>query len=364
MSVQIEPKLVERAIRRGLSFTPELSEKDLPHWVRDSVDRISSTDTELLLSILDEYAPFVIEEVKQELYQCCIVIVPTQVFAGVVDVHEGKKFIFLFEGLLNLIACQHELSYFLLDFPKTLLRIFPNPAFPNISVQHWASILSGRLIHGYATSNEPLPDFSKLVGETRTKNIRSGFVSAIWWILLHELGHFVKKHVEDDITPIFPTCETDLLVADKLSPYQQAELEADAFVLESLVPSARKLYLAWMSGAIHPQVMFDSMLTVRKDTHPLSVDRLEAARRLMIKESYIGDDLMPEYLGSVANSYINTEQYQNQLRQESPQPFSIAGSKRENIEAIVRKIATYFEPFDLDFTTVLENANHSWRRFE
>lgn len=364
MPSPIDRQLVQRAIRRGLAFTPSLSEGDLPNWI-DDLDAVPNpADTEMLWSVIEDFGAFITEEAKEQLAECTIVIVPSRIFGGLADIHEGRQYIFLFEGLLNLIAAQQELSYMLADLPDELAEIFPNPDFPKTSVQHWAAVLSGRLIHGYTTRGEPLPDFSEMLVTPRAKNIHIGFISSVWWLLLHELGHHVKGHLEGDMTPIFPTCTADLLVDDELKPYQQAELEADAFVLDSLIPDARRFYLGWMSSAIYPQLMFDSMLTTRKDTHPLSVDRLEAARQRMQDDPYIGDDVVPEHLESTAESYINTEKSQHQLNSLQKNNYNpIADAKRQNVEEIIGKIATFYEPYGLDFNSVLLDKGHTWRRF-
>jgi len=295
------------------------------------------------------------------LSRCTVAVVPKRVFGAVADAVADQQYIFLFEGLLNLIACQQELSYMLSDLPAVLLDIFPNPDYPTISVLHWTGLLSARLIHGYATRGEPLPDFSGMHVLPRGENVRVGFVSAMWWTLLHELGHHAKGHLVGDMTPIFPTSRADLLVADELRPYQQAELEADAFVLDALVADARRFYLAWMSSAIYPQMMFDSLLTTRKDTHPLSIDRLEAARRRLADDAYIGDDLVTEHLESTASSYVKTERYQEQLLELSNRHL-IADADRPNVEAIVTTLATYYEPYGLNLESILEDHGRTWRQ--
>ncbi len=41
----------------------------------------------------------------------------------------------------------------------------------------------------------------------------------------------------------------------------------------------------------------------------------------------------------------------------------IADMERENLEGIIAKLATYYEPYGLKLESILENREHTWRCF-
>lgn len=119
-------------------------------------------------------------------------------------------------------------------------------------------------------AGEPLPNtFAPLTGAVH-RDCNIAISGAVTFILLHELGHLVLGHNDNDIArPIhYPQA-----VDEMLSPFQQQELEADKFALQCLHPAARAMGTYWHDHAINFFSQMELVSGARHNSHPLAINR-------------------------------------------------------------------------------------------
>ena len=269
----------------------------------------------------------------------------------------------LFEGLLVVMQTTLEMSYAITNLPDELDSVYPQSDFPTVSALGWLSVLFARLIHGYAARGEPAPNFAALLNGTRNTEIHYGLIGGLWVTILHELGHHACGHVSAKHPVTQADTEDDLLVHEDLTRYQRCEIEADRYAFDALTTIGQVMHMSWINTALGAQMLFDSLLTIRTDTHPLSVNRLSRfLSDYAPTPAGIAPEKMTAHLKQHARIFKTTEEEHKKLESTLTSPL-IAGLDRHQVEGLINSLAPTFAHWDIDIRRVLQPPTQSWREY-
>ena len=347
----------------ALSLTPSLRECH-PDWVADRFSgeelKASQADAQLIIDALKSHRSFVADAALTRLAECDFTFVPRSLFSAHAALYKGREVIVLFEGLIVVMQIALEMSYAIAHLPDDLDEVYPQPDYPTVSALGWAAVLFVRLVHGYAARGEPAPNFASLCSSNLNKELYFGLLGGLWITVLHELGHHALGHVSAKRPVSKAESDDDLFVAELLTRYQRCEIEADRYAYDALTEDGRALHMSWMNTALGAQMLFDSLLTTRTDTHPLSVNRLSRfLNQYTPTPAGVDPKSMTDHLKRHARLFRKTEQEHLRLSAMNTAPL-IAGLDRHQVVGMIESLAPTFAAFDVDLMVLFAPVS-SWR---
>lgn len=135
-------------------------------------------------------------------------------------------------------------------------------AFANNLLVYWA--MRGKI---------SFPDYEYLLTDHVKQEVEVGVVSAIQFVLLHELGHFRLGHMELRSRPIRPSSDL-LFVPENLEAYHREELEADRYAISQFKKEHVGYALPAACIAFWPVYSIEHFYRVGAASHPLMINRL------------------------------------------------------------------------------------------
>lgn len=292
--------LLAACVRRAVGASP-LDAAVVDRIVQQCIDgrlRIDpgSDGSQGLMRAMEPLRRIVTDEALTHLDRVSIAAVPIPVSNALAVAVPGRSYILLFDGILNSVLAGLEMSHAISSMPAVLADTYPSRQYPDVSALSLVSVYFGGLLNRYSRWAEPLPNFRPLVNAERGQILTPGFQAAVWWLILHELGHLTLEHTTVDGEAIRPSLDR-LIVSEALSVSQLQELEADDFAFACLKPSYAGLHNALINIALHPQMLADSLVSLRGDEHPLTVNRLHRALELARGgENFVTTDDMEAHL--------------------------------------------------------------------
>lgn len=371
----IEREELAALITEGISAMPQGFQEGIEEQlVRNALfGRITasttSIETQLLARAASKYRQLIRDEAIVKLLNCQIISIPAPICNAKVKIRKGIPYIFIFDGLLDMAVATAEMSFVIQGLPTELDNSFPISNFPDISTKAWATLISTALINRFLTHGEALPNFQLLIpSPTIRGHIEHALLGVVWWTLLHELGHIELGHMQLEEGQSRLTISKEMLVNEEISIFQHQEFEADEYVFNCLTDMGKKAFYSWTNSALGPVMMIETLLSKSKDTHPLSINRLDRAYGLWRSAYEITIETMPiehltyqkEHLIRLSKAHMNIKLKHESIQSKGGQPILIHWS-RDELFAALQNLSAWFLDAGIDIKPFIYSTNSGWR---
>jgi hypothetical protein len=196
----------------------------------------------------------------------------------------GQRQIFVFDGLLRLIHYYVELIT-VLDRLKAL-RPDAELTIDGItkSEQLAFSMAGFAIMEDFLSTGRTPFTLSEILGPTARANIRAGYLGAVLFVLLHELGHLELGHI-DNTGLRAELFAAELALPEQINRYKQQELEADAYSFQAVLPQLRSSFISNAFFFLGPFAFMETFAIASTDTHPMFVNRLSRVADLLATDA-------------------------------------------------------------------------------
>jgi hypothetical protein len=286
MTTQHAPSMAE--IRRSLDVLPHSGliqpQRHLVENARSRAHRDDSSlhdpiGTQLLHACFSAASPSLKEEYLTKTHSYRLAVLGTDICNASAVGGRGDATILVHRGLIKCVTFYIELEFIvqaLLTHAEDVAHASRDDMGKVYRLVWDASFL---LVH-YVRGVDLLP----WLGSNLDNSIRSNVVirvsHALWFIVMHEIGHIELGHLTKDggaIPPIYPS----LALQESLNELKAQEFAADAYVINSLRPDD----VPWTSSYVIPTLEMLSDIETRlralTDTHPLALNRLHHMYELL-----------------------------------------------------------------------------------
>ncbi|HTC04438.1 MAG TPA: hypothetical protein VK749_13645 [Xanthobacteraceae bacterium] len=124
----------------------------------------------------------------------------------------------------------------------------------------------------FAASGAPFPRLGKCLPIESKERVLTSFVRAIWFILVHEVGHVQLGHHRRGETAV--PCRPTLAVAETINDFKAQEFEADSYVVDTLSAPERAFAVEYLLSPLDMFSVLELRLRNTNDTHPMAINRL------------------------------------------------------------------------------------------
>jgi hypothetical protein len=125
----------------------------------------------------------------------------------------------------------------------------------------------------FAGNGVALPRIGALLSAEAKNRVFMSFVRAIWFVVIHELGHIRCGHLNGDRAAALPSSPS-LAVAETVSDMKSQEFEADRYVAATLEGRERELAVEYLISPLDLLSTLERRLRLAADTHPMALNRL------------------------------------------------------------------------------------------
>jgi hypothetical protein len=119
-----------------------------------------------------------------------------------------------------------------------------------------------------------------ILGLKARKNVKMGYLGAVLFILMHEVGHIHLGHL-DAVLGYSERPIRSLAIDEPIGDAQSNEFEADAFAYTSLRDEVRQDIISSVLFFLGPFAFLEAFAFPDGDSHPLAVNRAAHLGRLM-----------------------------------------------------------------------------------
>lgn len=364
----IEREELAALITEGISAMPQSFQEGIgEQLVRNALSgrltaSTTSVETQLLARAASKYRQLIRDEAIEKLLNCQIISIPAPICNAKAKIRQGIPYIVIFDGLLDMAVATIEMSYAVQGLPIELDNSFPKSDFPDVSTKAWTAVIFSALINRFLTHGEALPNFQLLISSPTIRgNIEHALLGTVWWTLLHELGHIELGHMQLEEGQSRLTISNEMLVNEEISMFQHQEFEADEYVFNCLTDMGKKAFYSWTNSALGPVMMLETLLSKSKDTHPLSINRLDRAYGLSHSLDEIAIEVMSkEHLIRHSKAHVNIKLEHESIRSMGGQPILIHWS-RDELFAALHTLSTWFLDAGVDINPFIYSTNSGWR---
>jgi hypothetical protein len=234
--------------------------------------RLDSSQSRFLRNLTDKHAHFMSSDAVDLLRTTDLYGTDLAIANAIPRHRNGRRQIILFEGLCHLIRYYADLIT-VLNLIQTLRPtatiIVEGEPQPEVSALSSAGFA---IIADFIESGRTVRTLSPLLGPKSRRNAAIGYLGAVLFILLHELGHLQLGHLAGarDRTERLPLA---LPIDETIDHYQQQEFDADAFAFRSLRDEVREDFISSVLFFLGPFAFLEAFALPDAKTHPLSVNR-------------------------------------------------------------------------------------------
>lgn len=331
----------------------------------DGEQSASFTPNQAFRKLIDRNLSFLSESQSRKLKDISFYVVDLPLYQAIAI---APATVVIGNGLLNVLTACGYWANFCAELPPELESIIPLDEFPTTSLSSAVSVFSFFLIHRHVENSkeEPLPDFRGLfeagtfgeVGDIDEK-VKHAIAGAGTFVLLHEIGHLRLGHFSESDEPKISSFSSP--VEQAFNEHQLRELEADAYAMNALKEPLRALHTPWISMALNFHLQREIMVSERAGSHPLHVNRLAYADRL-IQDDYIKP---ADFIGSLrrmGKSFSNVEEAKVKLKAKNQQPL-VYQFDRTDILLRLASLNDQLTKFGIDLSAILDHSRKlpDWR---
>ena len=351
---------LEQGIQFGANHMSENMLRRTIERIRNKQDRLEESNLEglALQKMIRRGLSLFQKDKVEQLLACEIYVLPYPICIAHSRLMGQRKIIVIGNGMLDLLYAMANWAQVTETLPVELDSIFPFTDWPNVSATSGFAVFTFILIYRYYQFGECLPDFKALLQSKDKKWVQNGMESAVLFLLFHEVGHHSLEHLtSDEIRPMI----AHSIIDEELSNYQKKELEADWFVYQSLSPETRKVFQTFMIMGLNFHSLYENLLSVGGQEHPLTLNRLYHAQQ-NIEEGLFDKKLLDidAHLASQATSFENIRKHNNS----QGGGFNARFLKECSIDKIREYLGTLspdFKKFGLDINSLYQEKSPQWQ---
>lgn len=309
-----------------------------------------------LKSLLREAGLFVSDARKNTLNTTSVYVLPLNICTAFGDFDaQDRPIIVISQGMIDLVASTILLANLGGQLPKALESFFMPQFRKDMDA---SSLITNALfimqVHHYRYG-KPLPNFYELLPLEALHENAIAINGALTFILLHELGHHELGHMESENEPS-SGLQTKLLIPENLSDYQQQELEADRFAMDSLIEEARVIGTFWQQHAMAFTLQLEIISgLLLSDGHPMALNRAYHSDTLRNDWGKVTEVAhQPEHFEGLANRFEATRAHK------LSEVNALLNTPYESCIQILKEANEVCKPLGLDLSSLWRCMPKSW----